>query len=204
MPLCLEKKSTDNIVGDYYNLVIKLAKPYKNLNSYEDLLHEGVLGLLHAISFYDEELGKFPSYARQCIKFSIYSFLRKNSFPVHVPVKKIIQSNKAKKIANEQEILGLPQDRTEILSIMIENGDFEIEQECSTRENLEQQQLLSLVKEELLKFEKKDQMIIFFRYEQDLSFNQIGLKIGLSKEAVRKRHSKCISMIKKSISTKEK
>jgi len=66
-------KYTEQDVTDNMGLVFTMAKGMRNLErtgvmEFQDLINEGVLGLIHALDRFDESKGfKFSSYACQCI-----------------------------------------------------------------------------------------------------------------------------------------
>lgn len=213
--------SKEAIVNSYLKLILKLSRPYKNHNNYEDLLHEGVLGLLHAVSFYSfEKKSLFSSYAYSCIKYNIYNYLRRNSYPVHIPVNKLYSSNKLKTFITENTKTGhLPTEEEEcefmeydnekiselkkIISIRTQNDDLlALKSENSNFEQLDNEFKLKLIKKELLKLSEINKTIIYLRYDKDMSWRDIGNKVNLSHECVRKRHNRIITLIRKTICIK--
>jgi RNA polymerase sigma factor (sigma-70 family) len=69
-----DKQASDEIVMSHMNLVRSIARNFSKIQGIEreDLVNEGVLGLLTAIQYYDENKGKeFITYAYVCIKNQI-------------------------------------------------------------------------------------------------------------------------------------
>jgi RNA polymerase sigma factor (sigma-70 family) len=57
-------KDFERIVRDNEKLVHHVAKKYKGLDQYDDLVQEGMIGLIKAIKRFDSSLGyAFSSYA---------------------------------------------------------------------------------------------------------------------------------------------
>lgn len=99
-------KKGDRFAKEYFVkcnmfLVRNLASKFNATRmSYDDLVQEGCLGLIHAINLYDENLGnKFSTYAihwiYQAISKAIYTQERMVRLPLHVEekLKKIVKAN---------------------------------------------------------------------------------------------------------------
>ena len=78
----------ESLVSEYGRLVRACARPYFLAGGdSEDLIQEGMLGLLAAIRTFDPAKGvKFSTYAESCIKRRIYSAIRKASGYKHTPL----------------------------------------------------------------------------------------------------------------------
>ncbi len=91
--LCLRSKrgdgtATEVLVKRYSRLVKTCARPYFLMGAdAEDLMQEGMLGLMHAIREFDENKGApFSAYARLCVTRKIYSAVRSASAHKHEPL----------------------------------------------------------------------------------------------------------------------
>jgi len=82
----------DALVSEYGRLVKACARPYFLAGGdSEDLIQEGMLGLLSAIRTYDPEKGtKFSTYAEFCVRRRIYSAIKSASGNKHTPLNSYI------------------------------------------------------------------------------------------------------------------
>lgn len=85
--------------------VVSVAKQYQNSTTQlSDLVNEGNIGLIIAAEKYDATRGiKFISYAVWWIRQSILKYLSENLREIRLPINKINQLNKIKKIQEEFE-----------------------------------------------------------------------------------------------------
>ncbi len=91
--LCLRSKKGDGsaaevLVKRYSRLVKTCARPYFLMGAdSEDLMQEGMLGLMQAIRDFDEKKGApFSAYARLCVTRKVYSAVRSASAHKHEPL----------------------------------------------------------------------------------------------------------------------
>jgi RNA polymerase primary sigma factor len=98
-------EARDCLISANLRFVISVAKQYQNLGlSLPDLINEGNLGLIEAAQRFDETRGfKFISYAVWWIRQGIIYALAKQSRIVRLPLNRISQLNKIKKIHFELE-----------------------------------------------------------------------------------------------------
>lgn len=82
-----DEEIQEKIVYRYKDLVGSIARKYsRNSTFHEDLVQVGMIGLLAAVSRYDETFGKtFESFAIPTIIGEIKRFLRDKTWSVHVP-----------------------------------------------------------------------------------------------------------------------
>ena len=82
-----DEDAQTNLVLNYQRLVQSIARKYSNGKSYhEDIVQEGMLGLLGAIRRYDPDFGRtFEAFAVPTIIGEIKRFLRDKTWAVHVP-----------------------------------------------------------------------------------------------------------------------
>ena len=80
------------LVSEYAKLVRACARPYFLAGGdSEDLIQEGMLGLLSAIRTFDPEKGaKFSTYAEFCVRRRIYSAIKSASGNKHTPLNSYI------------------------------------------------------------------------------------------------------------------
>lgn len=77
---------SDDLVEKNLRLVVHFANKYKNMGiDIDDLINEGTIGLCIARDKYDEDKGKFSSYASLWIKAMIIDALNKNGTTIRLP-----------------------------------------------------------------------------------------------------------------------
>jgi RNA polymerase primary sigma factor len=98
-------EARDCLINANLRFVISVAKQYQNLGlSLADLINEGNLGLIEAAQRFDETRGfKFICYAVWWIRQGIIYALAKQSRIVRLPLNRISNINKIKKIIAELE-----------------------------------------------------------------------------------------------------
>lgn len=93
----------DELIKMFEPLVASIAKRYRTVGVYDDMLQAGRMGLVYAINRYDETRGtKFSSYAYSVITGEILKEVNKYS-PIYVPQYFKLFALNVKKIAGELE-----------------------------------------------------------------------------------------------------
>lgn len=59
---------TAELISRYMKMVFSRARAYSNLADYEELVSDGMDGLLAAVRGYDDEKGEFASFAAVCVE----------------------------------------------------------------------------------------------------------------------------------------
>jgi len=72
-----ESERIDELVSRYMKTVFAFAAKYASSADYEDLVSDGMLGLLGAIRTYDPSRGEFAAYAAVCIDNRIKSAVKR-------------------------------------------------------------------------------------------------------------------------------
>jgi RNA polymerase primary sigma factor len=95
----------DRLINANLRFVISVSKQYQNQGlSLADIINEGNLGLIKAAERFDETMGfKFISYAIWWIRQSIMQALSENIRIVRLPLNRVSDINKIKKIIAELE-----------------------------------------------------------------------------------------------------
>jgi RNA polymerase sigma factor (sigma-70 family) len=206
-------KNREKIINSHLKLVLKIAGKFKFLqeNIYNDLVHDGVLGLLEAVEKFNLKYGyRFSTYAQYYIKGKIRVFLRKLTFEHYVPhnkAYKLIQIyKKIKNESNESEIiniissdLGCDVEKANNVFLLIKtiiepnilNEDL-IDNKIIDYHPLDLEKIRCIVN----KMNDTDKTIILLRYDNNMSWRNIGEKMGKSHEFARKRHNKIIKRLK--------
>lgn len=131
-----DKKAIDELVKRNLRFVVSVAKQYDTPNvQLEDLVNEGNIGLMMAVSNYKPSTGfKFISYAVWWVRKLILEYLAKNSRLVRLPSNKINGLSKLNQyITKLEQKLGKTVDITEVID--------EYSSEMSEEEILELQRL---------------------------------------------------------------
>lgn len=128
MPGRIGKKARDTLVQRNLRLVINNAKRYKNRGlGFIDLISEGNLGIMKAVSKFDPSKGfKFSTYATWWIRQAITRAVADQARLVRIPVHMVETINKINKIDRElQQETGLNPTAEEIAERL--GGDFTAE-----------------------------------------------------------------------------
>tara|TARA_B100000579_G_scaffold363317_1_gene321808 strand:- start:981 stop:1835 length:855 start_codon:yes stop_codon:yes gene_type:complete len=183
-----DEKSLIRLVSAYKRLVASIAKKYLSYGlQMEDLINEGILGLIIALKKFDLSKGfRLSTYARWWIRASIQNYILKNWSIVKTASTTSHKSlffnfNKLKKQINfnsfdylGQEELTKISKMLNIKSIDIQNmetrlsqGDQSLNQKININDNADNPDLLSLIKDE-----SPTQDILFEKENDDKLKNQ--------------------------------
>ena len=82
-----DQPAIEQLVADYKGLVRSLANRFYLVGGdKDDLLQEGMLGLICAINSYDETKGSFPSFVELCVLRQILDAVKRDSAVKHKPL----------------------------------------------------------------------------------------------------------------------
>ena len=89
-----DNEAIDLILKEYSKLLSFNAQKYYLVGAEkEDLVQEGILGLLKAIKFYDETKSSFSSFAFLCIRREMISAIRKANTQKHMVLNEALKTN---------------------------------------------------------------------------------------------------------------
>ena len=161
-----ESGAEDLLARRYVRLVRICARPYfLNGGDSEDLLQEGMLGLLYAIREYDPKKGAaFRTYAETCIRSRIQSAVRSASRKKHAPLNDVIPLDDV--LSDESQSLGTQ---------LIQRSP---EEQVLARET--ENELISAYERRLSKFEAR----ILSLYLDGLSYQEMAAATGRDVKAV--------------------
>lgn len=88
-----DNKQTEALIKQYRNVVEAIAVKYINSPlEYDDIIQEGMIGLLAAIKTFNNSKGvQFKTYAQTCINNSIQTALRKFNRKKDIPIGSVIE-----------------------------------------------------------------------------------------------------------------
>lgn len=88
-----DNKQTEALIKQYRNIVEAIAAKYINSPlEYDDIIQEGMIGLLAAIKTFNKSKGaQFKTYAQTCINNSIQTALRKFNRKKDIPIGSVIE-----------------------------------------------------------------------------------------------------------------
>ncbi len=165
-------------------LVAHIAKKYQNVEEEpEDLISIGTIGLIKAVSTFDETKGsRLATYAARCIDNELLMLLR--------------AKKKTSKEVSLYEPLGTDKEGNEInlLDITV-SEQLDVIEQMTTREDIAK--LMSLVNK-VLKGREKD--IILMRYglltDREITQREIGKMLGISRSYVSRIEKKALHKLR--------
>ena len=88
-----DSKQTEALIKQYRSVVEAIAKKYTNSPlEYEDIIQEGMIGILAAIKTFNGSKGaQFKTYAQTCINNSIQTALRKFNRQKDIPLGAVVE-----------------------------------------------------------------------------------------------------------------
>jgi RNA polymerase primary sigma factor len=211
------KQDRNKLVESYLPLVLKIASPYRKTwpSSFEDIVHEGILGLILAVEKFDpSKNSSFYSFSSVYIRNSIFQFLRKNSGIFHIPNNIKYQSIKLKKFIQAYSSLEGKEPSLEEMCVHMQCAPRRIKQlqgilSYSPGEYLQSQKIkikderINLIRDKMESLDSINREIILLRNGEDsCSWREIGKKLNLSHETVRRRYFSSIKILKVVIKTK--
>ncbi|ONN26763.1 RNA polymerase sigma70 [Thermosipho affectus] len=217
----------DKIVLEYLPYVRRIAYDLKkNLPhnvEVDDLIQEGLIGLLQAVERFDPKKGsKLRSYLLTRVKGAMYDYLRKIDWmPKNLRHEVKIVENAISKTENSGNKIDF-EELSKLTNLPLENvrraynemvrkqflmlddyliEDIEIKETISSDDNPEENALKEIIKEELIKaiskLSEKEQLVLSLRYEQELSLKEIGKVLDLTESRVSQILSSTILKLKK-------
>ena len=206
----LEKLTRANL-----RFVVSVAKQYQNQGlSLPDLINEGNLGLIKAAEKFDETRGfKFISYAVWWIRQSILQALAEQSRIVRLPLNQVGSLNKISKAlaqfeqknerapSNEElsEMIDIPQDK---ISDTLRVSGRHVSVDAPFVEG-EDNSLLDVIPNDDSPMADKGLVNSFFGIGcQEMTLEEIGERLDLTRERVRQIKEKAIRKLKKPSASK--
>lgn len=183
-------EARNKVISSNLKYVFNLAKTYKGRGvSIDDLISEGNLGLLKAIDKFDTSKDvRFLTYAVWWVKHSMREFINKNNTSKSIEVSVDGESKDVSSILN-----GDCDGEEYIEKMLIDDGNNEEFYTLSQRKALGKK---------ILKLDKRSRFIIqsYFGFgKKAMTLEEIGTKLGISKERVSRIKEKSIRIIRSEI-----
>lgn len=222
-----DRQAYEKIILSNIKFVISVAKKYIGLGaSLEDLISEGVLGLLRAYEKFEVDKGfKFITYAVWWIRQSIIEFLNTESKLIRLPLNRTNSISKILKIKKKLEYLKGEEVSVDELQHYIENPEtiedlkyinqiLNLDEPLTDDDNdlkdiIPDENSLKEIEEKFLKEEiqyiledfpdrEKEIICLYFGIENPRAYtlDEISVSIGLTKERVRQIKEKTIDKLK--------
>ena len=217
-----DQKALEKLTRANLRFVVSVAKQYQNQGlSLPDLINEGNLGLIKAAEKFDETRGfKFISYAVWWIRQSILQALAEQSRIVRLPLNQVGSLNKINKALSE--MIDIPQDKiSDTLRVsgrhvsvdapfvegednslldVIPNDDSPMADRGLVNESLSTEIERSL---QILTTREREIIKSFFGIGcQEMTLEEIGERLDLTRERVRQIKEKAIRKLKKPSASK--
>lgn len=207
-----DQKATHRLIEGNLRLVISVARRYLNRGmDVMDLIEEGNLGLMHAVSKFDPEFNvRFSTYStwwiRQCIERAIMNQARNVRIPVHIikQFHKYLREHarlcqKMQKDAKTQSMRNLENwDENKLTHFaalesfeasLEDEGIENINENFNPQEYIGERELKEFLRRKLLTLPEQQQQILFRRFGlytgEEHSLQSIGEEIELTRERVR-------------------
>jgi RNA polymerase sigma factor for flagellar operon FliA len=177
----------------------------------DDLIQEGMLGLLDAINRYEPKPGaSFETYAKARIRGSIYDSLREEDvMPRHVRDKLTQVERAAEEL---RQSLGRPPEDNEIaahlgmsiedyfavldsaMSITVVDDELPdvIDETADQAKALQQKQLASRIEDKLKELPERERLVLALHYQQDLSFREVAYVMELTPGRISQLHTQAL------------
>ena len=162
-----DRLAEETLAKRYARLVRACARPlFLAGGDSEDLIQEGMFGLLSAIRQYDSEAGSFYNFAEHCIKMRLISAVKSASRLKHFPLN------------DSMSFEQLSEDSSTLLSVNPEVFRRSPEDMVLARESKEE--LYSEFSQCLSKLESQ----VLDEYLDGLSYREIAVKLGKDEKAI--------------------
>lgn len=177
----------------------------------DDLIQEGMMGLLDAINRYEPKPGaSFETYAKARIRGSIYDSLREEDvIPRHVRDKLTLIERTAEEL---RQSLGRPAEDSEIaahlgmsiedyfavldssmtITVVDEELPDVVDENADQMRALHQKQLAARIEEKLRELPERERLVLALHYQQDLSFREVAYVMELTPGRISQLHTQAL------------
>ena len=205
-------KAREELVRANLRFVISVAKRYEGRGmTLEDLVNEGNIGLLQAADHFDETRGfKFISYAVCWIRQSIMVSLSKNNGAVRLPCNRVILASRIRELTKQflqehlrkptvEELADLTGESESIISSILGHMHKAASLDESTVDEESLKTDIHMVMSHVLN--TREQRVISMSFGLDghqYGPEEIGSRLGLTRERVRQLRERSIQKIRES------
>ncbi|TDT72290.1 RNA polymerase primary sigma factor [Hypnocyclicus thermotrophus] len=213
----------EDIIKHSLNMVLKIAHNNKKYGlDLEDLVQEGIIGVMHAIEKFDIKKNiRFSTYVYPWINHYINNAINTTSKQIRLPQNLILLSKKIKKLQEEyqnnlslehiSEKLSLSLDKVKSLLSYHEysflsleqnindffNSKFETAIEDIKSSNIFNKiEILDQISDMLSKLTDKEAEIIKLRYFKEETLKKISEQFGITKEGVRQIEKRALEKLR--------
>jgi RNA polymerase sporulation-specific sigma factor len=155
-------EAMDLIIEKFYPMVVRIASQfYAPWAEFDDIVQNGLIGLIKAIFYYEPGKSSFSTFAWRSIESEVKTFIT-------------YQNRKKNKMLS---------DSTSMDSIYDEVDDEQIDYfvaDTSTTTNVVRNTILSIVHEEILESLKEDEIKIFELWLDGYSYKEIEEQVGVN------------------------
>ena len=188
----------------------------------DDLVQEGMMGLLDAINQYEPKPGaSFETYAKARIRGSIYDSLREDDvIPRHVR-DRLTQIERASEELRQS--LGRPPEDNEIashlglsiedyfaildsaMSITVVDDELPdvVDESADQMKALQHKQLAARIEEKLKLLPERERMVLALHYQQDLSFREVAYVLDLTPGRISQLHTQAMIRLRGMLSKEQ-
>ena len=179
----------DKAILDNLALVKSVAKMYIRkirVLSFDDLVQEGVIGLMRAYDLYDPSRGTlFSTYAYQWMRQRIARLVQSKENPIHVPMHVLMYESQARK---GEELPSHAIEKLEAKKRVSQVTHFvEWNSPTEGRQTADSDEVEKLLKH-LGKIRPRDRHVIKLHFGIDcepMTYHEIGQELGITRERVR-------------------
>ena len=176
------KESVEVLVNKYYPMVYKIAKKYYAPNAErEDIVQNGLVGVMKAIFYYKEGKSKFSSFVWRSVEAEIMTFISQSNRKKHMILNE--STSIEEKIRDSDNI---SYEET------LENKDYVQPQELVLR-NKKSEFIKNLLKNSM----KPEEINIIYKYLQGYSYKDISKLTGFNTKKIDNITQKAKRIIKK-------
>ncbi len=220
-----DEEAKQQIVENNMGLVYASIKRFRNNQAYQDLVQVGCIGLIKAINNFDFTYNvTFSTYAVPIIVGEVKRYFRDEG---QVKVSRSIKENAMKLNKAKEELIRLNNKEPTVEELMKATGldimditlALESSQYCASLDaTIDQKDGSSLridekiedtsikdiemslsLRSEILKLDKRDQLILYYRYEKDFNQSQIAKILNLSQVQVSRLEKKIYQKLKEKL-----
>lgn len=217
----------NKILTHYIYLVVMVVKRlmprYKDYSDQEDLISAGVLGLIDAVTKFDESFGvKFQTYASVRIRGEVIDYLRKQDWAPTTLRKKIgtiqqtyealenelgrtpTDGEVAKQLQTSESEVRKALEKAHMFNVvnfesMVYERYIEIPNqgtEDDPQKRLEKQETEVILKKLIETLPEKERMVIVLHYYEGLTMKNIAKILNISESRVSQIHSKVLTLMR--------